>query len=163
MLEDWIEHAAWATSIGLFLLLRTDVDTPPDRHVYLKIFIENVCDLSVSIVTWVGLDIDSLKWLLKRHVSEGNVSNAGMLRVRRYRSDGHTYTPVYYSIFNSNIRSTVCDLVSPIGRFDCYSIVKVCDGQVLHVDIAPTRVNTIGIEGEGWDIELKVVVAEGLC
>ena len=65
LLEDWVEHATWAVSIGLLLLLRTDVDTPPDRHVYLKIFIKNICYLSVSNVTWVGLDIYSLEWLLK--------------------------------------------------------------------------------------------------
>lgn len=163
LLEDWVEHAPWTVSIRLFLLLRTDVDTPPDRHVYLKIFVKNVCYLSVSNVTWVGLDIHSLEWLLKINISEGYISNAGMLNVRRHRSNGHTDTPVHNSIFNSNICSAVSDLVSLIGRLDSYSIVKVCDGQVLHVDVATTRVNTISIQREGRDIELVVVLAKALC
>ena len=30
LLDQWVEHAAWAATVGLLLLLRTNVDGPPN-------------------------------------------------------------------------------------------------------------------------------------
>ena len=44
---NWIGHASWTiVTSWLFLLLGTDVDTPPDWAVYLNIGVEDVRDLA---------------------------------------------------------------------------------------------------------------------
>ena len=41
-----IEHASGAATIRFFLLLRTDVDRPPDRVVNLQVLVVNVGDFA---------------------------------------------------------------------------------------------------------------------
>ena len=44
--SERIEHASGTATIGFFLLLRTDVDRPPDRVVNLQVLVVNVGDFA---------------------------------------------------------------------------------------------------------------------
>ena len=46
MLVKRVDHAAGTIATGLLLLLRTNVDVPPDREVDLDVLVHNIGDLS---------------------------------------------------------------------------------------------------------------------
>lgn len=71
-----IEHAAWATTVRLLLLLGPDVYGPPERSLDLESIIENILDDTIPIDPWVCLDIDSFEGILKGDVLESDVSHA---------------------------------------------------------------------------------------
>jgi len=57
-LEKRVKHAAWASAIRLVLLLRTNVDVPPDRLNDFHVLIEDVFDDTVTVISRISLHID---------------------------------------------------------------------------------------------------------
>ena len=100
LLHERVEHAAWAATVWLLLLLRSNVDGPPKRSLYSESIIEDVLNQAVAISSWVCLYVDCLEGVLERDVAEGNVSDAVVLTVRRHCADGHAYSVVHEHILN---------------------------------------------------------------
>jgi hypothetical protein len=121
-----IKHAAWSTSIGLLLLLCTDVDTPPERISHLNPIIYNVFYQSVSVGARVRLNIHGLVRVVECNISEGNISNAVMLCVRRHCPYSHTYAIVNENIFDSDILSALSIFIALMSWLDSDSIIVAC-------------------------------------
>lgn len=51
--DQGVQHAAWAATIWLFLLLGTNVDAPPERIFYFKVVIDDVFNQTIALFTWV--------------------------------------------------------------------------------------------------------------
>ena len=72
--SKWVEHASWTSSIWLLLLLRSDVDRPPDWMVDCHVFVEDVRDATSRAWkhrfsrAWVSLDVDSLERVIEEHI-----------------------------------------------------------------------------------------------
>jgi len=86
-----------------------------------------------------------------------------MIYIGRDRPNSHSDTPVNNCIFNSNIFGTISNFVSLVCWFDSYSIIKVCNCQIFHIEVAAAWIYTIGIKRESWDIELVVILSKSLC
>ena len=90
ILQDRVEHAAWTSTTWLSHLLRSYVDCKPNWSIHGDILIQDVFNDSISIITWVALDVDTLERKMLHNISECNISNTVVSSVRRNRPDGHT-------------------------------------------------------------------------
>lgn len=99
---EWIGHATWASAVRFFHLLGSDVDAVPDGVVDLNVFIQNVCDLS-SASTRIGLDIDGLHGIRKRHILERDSPDARMRSLWRNRANRGTDTEVDGHVFDVDV------------------------------------------------------------
>jgi len=118
----------------LLHLLRSNVDTPPDWVMHLNVLIDNVSDLTAR--SWehgcrragVGLDIDTLEWMVHLAVHECHVVDASVVIRCWNRSDRETNTVMEYHIAHHDVLRAVCDhVLCFIGRdwLHCNSVVKV--------------------------------------
>ena len=82
--QQGVEHAAWAGAVWLVLLLRANVDVPPDGLNDSHVFIEDVLDDSIANMAWVGLNIDRLNRGVEHDVLEGHVSDAREVSIGRH-------------------------------------------------------------------------------
>ena len=116
----------------------------------LDLLVKNVSDLARS-TTWIGLDVDSLKWILEVNISEGDPSNTSMTVSGRNRADGHTNTKHHISVSNEDIlRATILGhFISIVAWLDGNSIVIVSDIHILNQHIGTVRVDTISVERHG--------------
>jgi hypothetical protein len=82
-----IEHAPWAASQGLFLLLGAQIYCPPDRFVHVHVFVDDVFYLTAATVARVGLDVNTFERFLEICVSKRNIPNTVVLRIRRHTAN----------------------------------------------------------------------------
>lgn len=127
LLNNRVKHATWTIAIWLLLLLRSDINAPPNRHTHLDVFIEDVLYNSSANIARICLNIYSLNGHLEIDVTEGHISDASVIDIRRDRAYCHTNTISHVTIFNNDILCASCNLVSAIGRLDRNCIVKVGD------------------------------------
>ena len=76
-----IKHTARPASSRLLLLLRSQIDSPPDWSPHDDIFVVDVFDLAWPLIAWVCFQIDSLKRFIKYSVNKGHISHTVMLEV----------------------------------------------------------------------------------
>lgn len=70
-----IEHTTRTISIWFFHLLRTYIDTPPNRSVHSKIFKVKIFNYACPLMTWIRLDINAFDWPYHPPISSCNISN----------------------------------------------------------------------------------------
>ena len=93
-----VEQAAWASSMRLVLLLRTDVNGPPNRFMHHDILVVDVSRFTARARkhrfchTRVVLHIYRLEWVIERVVCEGDVADAGVIIAWDHASNCHTYS-----------------------------------------------------------------------
>lgn len=73
-----VEHATGTSATRLFLLLRTNVNIPPDREVNGHVLVEDVLDLTRT-GSRVSLDVDRFDGIMEINISEGNIADAGIV------------------------------------------------------------------------------------
>lgn len=70
-----VKHAARTSFIWLFLLLRAQIDRPPDGLVHSNVLVKNSIDNAISVVARIRLEIDTFERSLHNCISESNISN----------------------------------------------------------------------------------------
>lgn len=80
--------------------------------------------------------------------------------MRRDCTDGHSNTEVYQDILYINVLSTGGQLVALMSRLHGYSIIVRSYGQVANSDIGSRRVDSICVQGIGWDAQVSTKVEE---
>ena len=159
ILEDGVKHAAWTTTIGLLLLLGSDINSPPDGVLDGQVLIQDILDDTRSSFTWVSLNIDSLEGVSEDNVSEGNISNASNVIMRRYSTDGHTNSVDHGAVFNSDVFSALCDLIFTIAGLNSNGIIEASDCHISDDDVGSCGINTISIKRESWNSKGEIVIS----
>jgi len=136
------------------LLLRTDVNVPPNWVVYLNVLVEDVGDDSsltrrqvlCLVAIWILLDINSFERTFKSHILEGNVFHASEIASGGNGTDCHTNSVGYFDIAHKDIFRALSKLTSLVHRLHSYGIVKVCDLDTLDEDVLTRWVNSVSVE-----------------
>ena len=149
-------HASRTFAIWLLLLLRADVDTPPDRSMHVHIRIRNVDDLAracsallrrVFVVAWISLDVDSLQWIFLLNFLEADVTHTAVVEVRRHGADGHADAKHGADVVDGEVLGTATHdhFVTAVGglRYNC--IVIVPDLDVLDEDVRAANVDPVRV------------------
>lgn len=166
-----IEHTSGTTTIGFFLLLRTDVDRPPDRVVNLQVLVVNVGDFAAGAgkhgrgSSRVSLDVDGLEGVVELVITEGNIVHTVVGIIGRDASDGHSNSKPDIAVSDNHILCALRNLVVAIARFDSDGIIIISDVESLNENVAAVRVNTVSVEwehGQGHTIDVveEAVLAE---
>ena len=79
-----VKHTPRSPSIWLLLLLRAKVNCPPHRFLHCDVFIKDIGNNSVPLVSRISLDVDSLKGPLHLGVPKSNIPHAVSSLVRRH-------------------------------------------------------------------------------
>lgn len=82
------------------MLLRSNIDGPPDRVRNLEIFVSNSVNDSRTTISRVCLDIDSLYGVLHDNISEGNVLDTIVVTARVNGTNGHANTKVNSTVMH---------------------------------------------------------------
>ena len=132
--SKWVDHASWASTSWLFLLLWTDVDSPPNWVRNGEVFVFNISDDSISFISWVGLHINGFEWMFHDNIFEVNRLDAGVICAWGYRADGHTHREVDHRVEDCDILCAGGELICFVGRFDSNSIIIVGNGDISDED-----------------------------
>ena len=139
----------------LLLLLRSDVDAPPDWPVNLEVVVKDVSDFTTRArdhgfcLTWVVLDVDRFEGMVHFDVHELNISNAAVKPF--YRCDCancHTHSEPDIGVSDDDIFGALCILPSLFHRLDGNRVIVVCDIDAFNESIFPARVDSIRIKWE---------------
>ncbi len=76
LLVEGVQHAPRAVPVRLLHLLRTNVNSPPDRPVHRKITVVNILNEPSPLVPRVSLDVDALKWPDHPDIAESDIPDA---------------------------------------------------------------------------------------
>ena len=144
MLVEGIEHAARAISIWFLHLLRSDVNSPPQRPIHCDILIEDVGDQPSPRISWVGLYIDCLQRLDKVHISECDILDTIAPDMRRHASHTHPHSQDHCAVLHQHI---LCAVTST-RRLGHDYIVVVLDGEVVEMHACPAGVDAVSVERE---------------
>ncbi len=68
-----VKHASGTVSIGFFHLLRSNVDSPPDRSIHCEVGVVNVLNQTCTNISRVGFDIDPFKRPNHSHIPKGDI------------------------------------------------------------------------------------------
>jgi hypothetical protein len=156
-----VEHAARTTFIWLFLLLGTKINSPPYWFMHSDVFIHNVVDDSVPIVSWIGLNVDSLERLFEKSISEGDVSHAVAFVIRRHAANGESDPQPDRNVLDEHVLGTV-DHPSNIGMsgFGHNDVIVVLAGYVEDVEVPASWVNSVCVDREEWNDAGEVISSE---
>ena len=109
----WRERVKQASGVvgraGLVLLLRSNIDCPPDGIVDLEVVIEDVRDFTARAgehrigLAWVVLNIDRLEGMVTLDVEELDVTHATIICMRDNRADSHTDTEPNVTVANNDV------------------------------------------------------------
>ena len=78
----------------MLLLLRADVDSPPDWVGDIDVLVGDVSDFTGAFISWVGLNVNSFQRSGKFDISKHDVSNAAVVEVWRNGADTHSNAQV---------------------------------------------------------------------
>lgn len=133
--SKWVEHTAKClfTVTWLILLLRTDVNVPPNRVSDLDVLVKNISYFST--LTWfhvtttttlrIYLNIDGFERVIESYVLESNIANTSVIISSRNRAYGHSDSINDLKISNHHIFCALGKFSSIVHRLDCNCIVKV--------------------------------------
>lgn len=157
----WCERIKQASGVvrraGLVLLLRSNIDCPPDGVVDLEVVIEDVRDFTAGAgkhrigLAWVILNIDSLERMVTLDVEELDIAHAAIICMGDNRADSHTNTEPYVTVANYDVLRALGILVSRIQGFDGDGVIIVGDVNALNQNVLSCRVNSIGVQSVGWE------------
>jgi len=136
------------------LLLRTDVNVPPNWVVYLNVLVEDVRDDSsltrrqvlCLVAIWILLDINSFERTFKSHILKSNVFYASEITSGGNGTDCHTNSVGHFDIAHEDIFRALSKLTSLVHRLHSDGIVEVCDLDTLDEDVLTRWVNTVSVE-----------------
>ena len=107
---QWVKHAARPVSrVRLLLLLKADVDTPPDRFMDLQILVKDIRNLTAGSrphcfsMTRIVLNIDSLEGVVERVIRECDITNAIVSIMWDDGANSHSDTEPDVAIAHDNI------------------------------------------------------------
>ena len=143
-----IKHAAWAITIRLLHLLRTDIDAPPNGSVHCEIFEVKILKDSCSLVSRIRLHINAFNRSYHAPVPSCNVPNAISPSRRRKTSNRHSNPHLHSHILYQHISSTI-EIV--IQRFRNNSVVIVLNRNVVNMKSCPRRIYSISVEWEHYE------------
>lgn len=87
-----IKHTSRSISIWLFHLLRSYINCPPDGSIHSKVFVINICDISITLIARICLNIDTFQRSFLNDVSKSNISDTASTNMRRDTSNRKTNT-----------------------------------------------------------------------
>ena len=148
-----VEEASWTcTTARLILLLRADVDGPPDRLVHNQVFVADTSTLATGAwqhrlsMTRVVLDIDRLEWMVERVVAECDVTDAGVGIMGNYTSDRHTDSKPDVTIAHNDVLRALRIFTGRTHVLNSHGIVIVCDVEALNNCISAAWVQPISVK-----------------
>ena len=157
----WCERVKQASGVvrraGLVLLLRSNIDCPPDGIVDLEVVIEDVRDFTARAgehrigLAWIVLNIDRLERMVTLDVEELDVTHATIICMRDNRADSHTDTEPNVTVANNDVLRALGVDVLGIQGFDGDSVIIVGDVNALNQNILSCRVDSIGVQSVGWE------------
>lgn len=158
---EGIEHAARASLIRLFLLLRTQVNGPPDRLVHRDVLIQYILYPPRPFISGVGFDINSLERFLEMSVSKGDIPDAVDILVGRDASDRQAHPQSHRDILDQDIFSAIGHGSRGCVRwFRDNNVIIVLAGDVVDMKVSAAGVDAIGIEREHWNDARQVISFE---
>lgn len=151
------EAARISIAPRLVLLLRTNVNSPPDGSPHLQVLVDNIGNDASGARrhslgnAWIGLHVDGLEGVIESRVTERHIVDtvvlvAGWDRAHRQANPKPDVEVSHYDIF-----CTVGVLVVLVTRFDGYGVVIVGNIEALDQDIASMGIHSIGVEREHWE------------
>jgi len=156
-----IEHATESFLIvsRLILLLRSNVNIPPNWVVDLNVLVQDVGNYSslsriqvlCLVAIWILLDINSFEGSVESHIMECNVVYASEVTSGGNRADCHTYSVFYLDIAHVDIFSALRVIASFVHGLHSDGIVEVCNLDALDKDVLSRRVDAVSVEGKRWE------------
>lgn len=160
-LVERVKHAAWTgASSWLLLLLRTDVDSPPDWVGDIDVFVGNVPDFTRAGISWVSFDVNCFQGSGEFDISEHDVSHTGMLGVGRNRADAHSDTQVDVRVLNEDVLGAV-DTFTFMTWFWNNSIIIIRNIYISEGSVSSSHIDSISVQREPRHWELKSVSEDG--
>jgi len=160
-LVERIKHAAWTgASSWLLLLLRTDVDAPPDWVRDINVLVGNVSNFTRACISWISFDINGFQRSGEFDVSEHDVSNTAMLEVGRNRADAHSDTQVDVRVLDEDVLCAV-DTFTCMARFWNNSIIIISNINISEGSVSSSHIDTISVQWENRHREMKSVFEDG--
>lgn len=137
----------------LVLLLRSNIDCPPDWSVNLNVVVDDVGDLTswslTSVIGNIGgiaLHIDSLEWMVESVGVKSNIADARVFLASRDRADSHSDAEPHGAITDQDVLRAGSIRAITVKRLDSDSIIVACNVQSLDHSILSSRVQAISVE-----------------
>lgn len=148
---EGIQHASGPVSVGFLHLLRADVDGPPNGSVHREVLVVNVLDEPSSLISRIGLHVNSLQRPDHPHVSEGDIPDAVAVALRRHAANSHANPQHNRAILNKEVPGAILRAFG-LGN---HHVIPVLHGEVVEVKASSRGVDAISIEGEHDDRAFK--------
>jgi hypothetical protein len=91
----------------------------------MNVFVQDVLDDTISMVSWVWLDVNTFNWIVHLDVSHGDISHTLMVGAWWNGTDSHTYGVNGMNVFSEDVFGTFGNLVTFISWFWNDSIIEV--------------------------------------
>jgi len=144
----------------LLLLLRTDVDSPPDWVGDVDVLVGNISDFSRAFISWVSLNINCFQRSGEFDVSKDNISDTVVILVRRNRPNTHSNTQVNINVLNENILCAV-DTITSMTCFWNNGIIEVGDVDISERSVSSSHIDSISVQWEPRHREFKSIGEDG--
>lgn len=148
MFIEWIQHATRPISIRLFHLLRSNIDSPPNRSIHGKVLIVDILNKPSALIPRIGLNIDSFEWPYHPNIFEGNIPDTVTPLMWRNTAHTHTNPKNNSSIFNIDILCTIASPVALMAGFRDNYIIVVLHCQVVDLHTCTCWVDAVCVQGE---------------
>lgn len=87
-----VKHASWSVPVGLFHLLGTDIDCPPDWSVHCEVGVVDILNQACALIAGVGFYIYAFEGTDHLDVAESNVTDTVATQLWGYTSDCHPHS-----------------------------------------------------------------------
>ena len=135
------------------LLLRTDVDRPPDWFVHHDVFVSDSSNEPITNISRVRLDVDTLQRHVHDDVFECNVSDTGMTFTWRHRAHSQSNTVGNMAVLDSDVLTALGYFVPLIGWLWNYGIVKISNLYSFDIDILSPNIDSVCVQREDWNFK----------
>lgn len=122
-LIKWVQHTSRSISIRLPHLLRSNVNGPPNWSVHCKVFVINICNVSVSLITRICFNINTFQGSFLNYISKCNISNTTTTNVRRNATYSKTDSKNNLNILDKHVPCAIYVLTG----FWYYNVIPILD------------------------------------
>lgn len=103
----WVQHTSRSISIWLFHLLRSDINCPPNGSVHSKVFVIDICNVSISLITRICFNIYTFQWSFLNYISKCNIPNATATYMRRDTTYSKTNSKNDFNVLDQHISRAI--------------------------------------------------------
>lgn len=147
-----VKHTSRPVSVWLFHLLRTNINSPPMWCLHSNIFVPNVLNDSITLISRVGLYVYPLPRPVHLHILECHISNTVRTKVRRNTTYCDSNSKSHRYILYQEVFCAISIQISPYSRLGNYHVIPVLDCKIINVEVGTMGINSISVEREhGYD------------